>query len=39
MYDLASAVLGGPTGQELRGVAFKRARAYVVEALGKEPKR
>ena len=34
IYDLASAVLGGPTGQELRGEAFKRARAYVVEVLG-----
>lgn len=34
IYDLASAVLGGPTGQELRGEAFKRARAFVVEALG-----
>ena len=34
IYDLASAVLGGPTGHELRGEAFKRARAYVVEAIG-----
>ncbi|OAI39315.1 hypothetical protein AYO39_00530 [Actinobacteria bacterium SCGC AG-212-D09] len=34
IYDLASAVLGGPTGQELRGDAFKRARAFVVETLG-----
>jgi hypothetical protein len=34
IYDLASAVLGGPTGPELRGEAFKRARAYVVELLG-----
>jgi hypothetical protein len=34
IYDLASAVLGGPTGQELRGEAFKRAHAFVVEALG-----
>jgi hypothetical protein len=33
-YDLASAVLGGPTGPELRGEAFKRARAYVVEVFG-----
>jgi hypothetical protein len=28
------AVLGGPTGQELRGEAFKRAREFVVEMLG-----
>jgi hypothetical protein len=35
-YDLASAVLGGPTGRDLRGEAFKRARAYVVEVLGEE---
>lgn len=34
IYDLASAVLGGPTGPELRGETFKRARAYVVELLG-----
>jgi hypothetical protein len=34
IYDLASAVLGGPTGAELRGEAFQRARAYVVEVLG-----
>jgi len=38
-YDLASAVLGGPTGPELRGDAFKRARAYVVDVLGQEVKR
>ena len=36
IYDLASAVLGGPTGHELRGEAFKRARAYVIEVLGEE---
>ena len=36
IYDLASAVLGGPTGPELRGEAFKRARAYVVEVLGEQ---
>ena len=34
IYDLASAVLGGPTGHALRGEAFRRARAYVVEVLG-----
>jgi hypothetical protein len=37
--DLASAVLGGPTGPELRGEAFKRARAYVVEVFGEGSKR
>jgi hypothetical protein len=36
IYDLASAVLGGPTGHELRGEAFKRARAYVVDVLGEQ---
>ena len=39
VFDLASAVLGGPTGHELRGDAFKRARAYVVEVFGEEAKR
>jgi DNA primase len=34
IYDLASALLGGPTGPELRSEAFKRARAYVLEVLG-----
>jgi hypothetical protein len=34
IYDLASVVLGGPWGPELRGEAFKRARAFVVEVLG-----
>ena len=29
IYDLASVLLGGPWGRELRGEAFKRARAYV----------
>jgi len=38
IYDLASAVLGGPTGPELRGDTFKRARAYVVDVLGQEVK-
>jgi hypothetical protein len=34
VFDLASIVLGGPWGAELRGEAFKRARAYVVEVFG-----
>jgi hypothetical protein len=34
IYDLASVVLGGPSGPELRGDAFKRARAYVADAFG-----
>ena len=34
--DLASAVLGGPTGHELREEAFKRAHAYVADVLGEE---
>jgi len=38
VYDLSSAVLGGPTGAQLRGEAFKRARAYVVEVLGEDTK-
>ncbi len=38
-YDLASAVLGGPTGRELRGEAFRRARGYVVEVLGEDVNR
>ena len=37
IYDLASVVLGGPWGSELRGEAFRRARAYVVEVLGELP--
>jgi hypothetical protein len=39
IYDLASVVLGGPWGQELRGEAFKRARAYVVDVFGELPER
>jgi hypothetical protein len=39
IYDLASSVLGGPTGPELRGEAFKRARAYVADVLGDGVKR
>jgi hypothetical protein len=34
IYDLASVLLGGPWGQQLRGDAFKRARAYVIDAYG-----
>jgi hypothetical protein len=35
IYDLASVLLGGPYGPELRGDAFKRARELVVSAFGK----
>jgi hypothetical protein len=34
IYDLASVLLGGPWGHELRGDAFKRARAYVADVFG-----
>ena len=34
IYDLASVLLGGPYGRELRGDAFKRARAYVADIFG-----
>jgi hypothetical protein len=34
IYDLASVLPGGPWGRELRGEAFKRARAYVADAFG-----
>jgi hypothetical protein len=37
VYDLASVLLGGPWGPELRGEAFKRARAYVVDVFGELP--
>jgi hypothetical protein len=37
IYDLASVVLGGPHGRELRGEAFRRATAYVAEAFGRIP--
>jgi hypothetical protein len=37
IYDLASVLLGGPCGSELRGEAFKRARAYVIDVLGELP--
>ena len=34
IYDLASVLIGGPWGPQLRGEAFKRARAYVIDAFG-----
>jgi hypothetical protein len=34
IYDLASVLLGGPWGGELRGDAFKRARSRVAEVFG-----
>jgi hypothetical protein len=34
IYDLASVLLGGLWGRELRGEAFKRARAYVADVFG-----
>jgi hypothetical protein len=34
IYDLASVLLGGPWGRELRGEAFKRARGYVADVFG-----
>ena len=34
IYDLASVLLGGPWGHELRGEAFTRARAYVADVFG-----
>ena len=34
IYDLASVVLGGPWGHELRDDAFRRARAYVLDVYG-----
>jgi hypothetical protein len=34
IYDLASVLLAGPWGHELRGDAFRRARAYVVDGFG-----
>ena len=37
IYDLASVVLGGPWGPELRGEAFRRARAYVIDVFGEPP--
>jgi hypothetical protein len=37
IYDLASVLLGGPWGPELRGDAFRRARAYVIDVFGEPP--
>ncbi len=37
IYDLASVLLGGPWGPELRGEAFRRAHAYVVDVFGELP--
>ncbi|MGZ4224400.1 MAG: hypothetical protein ACXVSU_25515 [Solirubrobacteraceae bacterium] len=37
IYDLASVLLGGPWGHQLRGVPFKRARAYVADVFGELP--
>ena len=34
IYDLASVLLGGPWGPQLRGDAFRRARAYVIDIFG-----
>jgi len=34
IYDLASVLLGGPWGHELRGEEFKRARTYVADVFG-----
>ncbi|MGA2926304.1 MAG: hypothetical protein ABSG43_09970 [Solirubrobacteraceae bacterium] len=34
IYDLASVLLGGPYGRELRGEQFNRARAYVADMFG-----
>jgi hypothetical protein len=34
IYDLASVLLAGPWGRELRGEAFKHARAYVADVFG-----
>ena len=34
IYDLASVLLGGPWGRELRGEQFNRARAYVADVFG-----
>ncbi len=35
IYDLASVLIGGPWGPQLRGVAFARARAHVVRVFGR----
>lgn len=35
IYDLASVLIGGPWGPQLRGTAFARARAQVVRVFGR----
>jgi len=37
IYDLASVLLGGPTGRALRGPAFARARDLVLARYGHRP--
>lgn len=37
IYDLASVLEGGPWGSQLRGAAFARARARVIQAFGATP--
>ena len=37
IYDLASVLLGGPWGPQVRGHAFRRARAYVIDVFGELP--
>jgi hypothetical protein len=39
IYDLASVLLGGPWGPQLRGDAFKRARVYVIDVFGELPEK
>ena len=34
IYDLASVLLGGPYGRQLRGEEFNNARAYVADIFG-----
>ena len=34
IYDLASVLLGGPWGHQLRGEHFRNARAYVADVFG-----
>ena len=36
IYDLASVLVGGPWGRELRGENFKRARELVVDTFGEQ---
>ncbi|RKQ90840.1 hypothetical protein C8N24_0655 [Solirubrobacter pauli] len=37
IYDLASVLIGGPWGPQLRGAAFARARAHVIRVVGRLP--